>query len=140
MRMPLHPMVVHFPVAAWSLATIGDVAGLVVDIPLERVVGVLLVVGLLSSLVAMGSGLYEFSTIEKDTPQMNVANQHMLLMMAAAVCYGGALFLRLDGTSLVSPSIFAISSSIIGFVLLAIGGHLGATLVYKYGVGMSRKT
>lgn len=139
MTIPLHPMVVHFPIVAWSLATLGDITGLFVDMHLERLVGALLVVGMLSSLVAMGTGLYEFARVKKDSPQLKVANQHMLFMMAAAVCYGGTLFLRLEGTRLIPPTTLAIAASVIGFLFLAIGGHLGATLVYKYSVGISRK-
>src|SRR3546814_14287794 len=54
-RHPLHPALVHFPVACWSLATIADVASLWLGQPAWWLAGVLLVIGTIAALAAMGA-------------------------------------------------------------------------------------
>ena len=40
MRHPIHPMLVHFPVATWSISTLGDIAGLFTNEQVSQVAGV----------------------------------------------------------------------------------------------------
>lgn len=83
MRHPIHPMLVHFPVATLFLATLGDIASLFMDEQVSRVAGVLLVIGTITTLLAMVAGLMELGKIDQQSPAMKVANQHMMLMMAS---------------------------------------------------------
>ncbi len=136
MAHPLHPALVHFPVACWSLSTFGDLASLALrDDRVWLVSGVLLVLGLVTALAAMTAGLYELMKIKEETPAMEIANWHMYLVVAAWVLYGAALYLRLNGTALMPPDHIAIGLSVSGFVLLCVAGWLGGTLVYGYGIG-----
>ncbi len=137
MAHPLHPALVHFPVACWSLATLGDLASLAWgEQRLWLVSGVLLVAGLVAALAAMAAGLFELRKIADDSPAMQVANRHMYLVGAAWALYALSLFLRVSGTALVRPDGAAVGLSLLGFLLLLAAGWLGGTLVYGYGIGV----
>lgn len=136
MRHPIHPMLVHFPVATWFLSTIGDVIGLFTNEQVSWMAGVLLVIGTITALLAMVTGLLELGKIDQQSPAMKIANQHMMLMMTSWSFYAISLFLRLDGTRLGQPDILAVAMSVAGFIILCIAGWLGGKLVYEYGTGV----
>lgn len=136
MRHPIHPMLVHFPVATWFLSTIGDVIGLFTNEQVSWMAGVLLVIGTITALLAMVAGLLELGKIDQQSPAMKIANQHMMLMMTSWSFYAISLFLRLDGTRLEQPDILAVAMSAAGFIILCIAGWLGGKLVYEYGTGV----
>ncbi|RZA20060.1 MAG: DUF2231 domain-containing protein [Lysobacteraceae bacterium] len=138
MRHPLHPALVHFPVACWSLATLGDVASLHFGDPAWRFAGASMAIGTVAALAAMLAGLLEFARIGDDSPALNDARRHMLLAMAAWCCYATSLVLRLDGTALAPAGALPLGLSMLGFVLLAAAGWHGGKLVYTHGVGVRR--
>ncbi|MDC8445223.1 MAG: DUF2231 domain-containing protein [Nitrosomonas sp.] len=136
MKHPIHPMLVHFPLATWFLATMADIASLFTNEQTGWVAGVLLVVGTITALPAMMTGLLELGKIDQQSPAMRVANQHMILIMTSWSFYAVSLFLRLNGTQLEQPELAAIAFSILGFISLCSAGWLGGKLVYEYGVGI----
>ena len=140
MTHPLHPAIVHFPIACWSLATIGDVASLWLGRPAWWLAGVSMAIGCVVALAAMAAGLFELARINAASPAMRVARLHLLAAMAAWLSYGASLFLRLDlqsaATALEAPGMFALATSLLGFACLATAGWLGGRLVYQYGVGV----
>ena len=134
-RHPLHPALVHFPVACWSLATIADLASPWLGQPAWWLAGVLLAIGTVAALAAMGAGLLEFARIAEDSPALADARRHMLLAMTAWVLYAASLLLRLQGTTLVAPAWPALATSVAGFLCLAATGWLGGKLVYQHRIG-----
>src|SRR3546814_19406485 len=99
-RHPLHPALVHFPVACWSLATIADVASLWIGQPAWWLAGVLMVIGTIAAVAAMGAGLFEFASIAEGRQALADARRHMLMAKAAGVAYAASLLLRLAGNHL----------------------------------------
>ena len=136
MKHPIHPILVHFPIATWFISTLGDIASLFTNEQIGWVAGVLLVIGTITALFAMITGLVELGKIDQQSPAMKIANQHMILMMISWSFYATSLFLRLDEASLGQPGVIAIIMSVIGFVFLCIAGWLGGKLVYEHGVGL----
>ncbi|MFZ1712910.1 MAG: DUF2231 domain-containing protein [Nitrosomonas sp.] len=137
MKHPVHPMLVHFPLATWFLATIADIASFIfTNEQTGWVAGVLLVTGTGTALPAMMTGLLELGKIDQQSPVMKVVNQHMILIMISWSFYAISLFLRLDGTQIESPGLAAIAFSILGFFLLCSAGWKGGKLVYEHGVGV----
>lgn len=134
-RHPLHPAVVHFPVACWSLATFADIASLWLGRPAWWFAGVLLAIGTLAALAAMATGLVEFVRIEAGSPALRDARRHMLLVMAAWMLYATSLFLRLQDMALAAPGWPALATSIAGFLCLGAAGWMGGKLVYQHHVG-----
>ena len=135
MRHPLHPALVHFPVACWSLATLADFASLHWGEPAWHLAGVLLIVGLVMALPALLAGLYELSRVADDSPAWRSVYLHMGAMSAALLLYAISLFARLDHAVLVAPGATALACSAFGFIALATGGWLGGKLVYEYQLG-----
>ncbi|GJL76767.1 MAG TPA: DUF2231 domain-containing protein [Nitrosomonas sp.] len=138
MRHPLHPILVHFPVAAWFFATIGDVLSLFLGDQVGWVAGVLLVIGTVTAIFAMVPGLIELAKIDQQSMAMRIANQHMVLAMTSWSFYTVSLFLRLEGSTLTQPSHFAIILSLAGFLFLCAAGWKGGRLVYEFGIGVQR--
>ena len=125
MKHPIHPILVHFPIAAWIISTLGDITSLFTNEQVSWVAGVLLVIGTITALFAMVTGLIELSKIDSQNPAMKIANQHMMYIMISWSCYAVSLFLRLDGTQLSQPGIFAIIMSVAGLKEKLLAAHRG---------------
>jgi uncharacterized membrane protein len=138
MRHPLHPALVHFPIACWSLGTAADLASLYFGKPAWWLAGVLIAVGLVCAIPTMLAGFLELVKIADDSPALKDANRHMLTVLAAFALYAISLFLRLDRTTLTAPGALEIALSVIGFACLAVAGWLGGRLVYEHGVGQAQ--
>ena len=139
MSHPLHPALVHFPIACWSLATAADVASLWWGKPAWMLAGVLLALGTLTALAAMATGFIELMKIGAEHPATRDLNRHMLLMLSAWCLYATSLFLRLQGTTLTQPNTVDLGLSVVGFVVLSVGGWFGGKLVYGHGVGVNTR-
>jgi len=135
---PLHPALVHFPVAGWSLATAADVASPWLGEPAWRFAAISMSAGCLVALAAMAAGLREFAKLRDGHPALPVANRHMLFALAAFCAYATSLLLRWSQGGLHAPGTLALAVSIVGFALLGVTGWLGGKLVYAHGVGVSR--
>ncbi len=135
MKHPLHPMLVHFPIATLFLATLADILSLFTNEQVGWVAGVLLVIGIITALLAMVTGLLELGKIDPQSPAIKIANLHMILIMTSWSFYSVSLFMRLDGTRLEQPGSIAIVLSILGLIFLCYAGWLGGKLVYEFKVG-----
>jgi uncharacterized membrane protein len=135
MRHPLHPALVHFPVACWSLATAADFAALRWGEPAWRFAGALLVVGTLMAIPALLTGLLELARLGGDGPAIVDVHRHMTAMMAALLLYAGDAFMHIDRGVLAAPGPWAMILGAAGFVCLCIGGWLGGRLVYGHRLG-----
>lgn len=134
---PLHPMLVHFPVAFWTLATVCDgcaLAGFVSGRPYA--VG-LLALGLVVAIPAMVSGFFDLAGLKGDA--VPDGGRHMLLMSSAWAFYLFALITRLDENVLAPDSqLLPRLLGLVGFCLIAVGGWFGGRLVYHHGAGVKR--
>ena len=122
MRHPLHPALVHFPVACWSLASASDLASLHYGQPAWWLAGVLMTIGLACAIPAMLAGFFELRRIANDSPAMIDANRHMGMVLAAFSLYACSLLLRVDAMSLHAPGAWAIALGLAGFVCLGVAG------------------
>jgi uncharacterized membrane protein len=141
MSHPIHPAIVHFPVACWSLATLADCGQILFGVNTSQLAGVLLITGIASGILAMLAGLIEIAKINRtDNESVRLANLHMGAGITTWSLYAASAFTRFDGTQLTEVTAIGFGLSIAGFVGLAVTGWMGGTLVYKYQVGtQSRK-
>ena len=143
MKHPLHPLIVHFPIACWSLSSLADLAnlaGLVLTTNLAQAVGILMLIGCTSAILAMAVGLYDARQIYDNAQIENSVDKHMYAATTAWCFYSLSLYSRWDGHVFNNPNVTAIITSVIGLVILFVAGWYGATLVYQYGVGINKKT
>ncbi|HEY7986612.1 MAG TPA: DUF2231 domain-containing protein [Methylophilaceae bacterium] len=136
-RHPLHPALVHFPIACWTLATVGDVVSPWWGIRAWWTSGMLLVLGTAMALPAMVSGLAEFSRIDEQNKALPIAERHMQLICITWSLYAASLFLHMDGRHLAPPGLVAIGLSLAGLAFLLIACWFGGRLVYCYRVGVT---
>jgi len=134
---PIHPAIVHFPVALLLSASAADLAWLAGFTGDVHIGSVLMAGGLAMGLVAMGAGLLDFTKL--DPAVVPHAIRHMGVMGIAWLGYAIALYLRRDalsgGTELGSASV---ALSLLSALLLSVGGWLGGRLVYTFGAGVSK--
>ena len=133
-RHPLHPALVHFPVACWSLAVAADFAGLRWGETSWQWSGGLLAVGCGMALLAMLAGMMELPRVPGG-PALRDVYLHMSAMLAALTFFGLRLILRLDHLHPMAPDGISLLLDVCGFIALAAGGWLGGRLVYGHGLG-----
>ncbi len=138
--LPLHPSLVHFPLA---LLFLGAIASLVYEWKpytwLKSWGFVSLLIGWILSVPAMITGLIDKSGIEIGTSADQVADQHTTAILLSWVLYGLALYWQYRWQKDESwPrrrwqwALLLIAAS----AILLIAGHLGGRLVYEMHVGV----
>lgn len=134
MRHPLHPAVVHFPVACWSLATASDFASLWLGETAWQWSAGLLTVGCGMAVLALIAGLIELVRVPEGDA-LRDTYLHMAAMLTAFALFTARLLLRQEGLQPLPPDGVALVLDAVGFTAMAVGGWLGGRLVYGHGVG-----
>lgn len=137
MNHPIHPLLVHFPIACWSLSTLGDLATIFLPYPLVPIISLLLFVGCITAIIAMSAGLYEVSKIKDIESIQKTVDMHMYAAVLAWCFYCISLYFRWDNHFVNEFNLWATSTSVIGFISLMVAGWYGGILVYRHGVGTS---
>ncbi|MES1195937.1 MAG: DUF2231 domain-containing protein [Steroidobacter sp.] len=132
---PLHPALVHFPIAFWCVATLHDVGFTSGFINNGAFSWYCLILGCASALLTMATGWIDFSKLH--TNLHGLAKRHMLLMTSAWMSYLVALMTRTEHGAPVMPTWLSYVCSVTGFVLLLIGAWHGGELVYAHGAAVS---
>lgn len=134
---PLHPVLVHFPIALLLSASAADLAWLTGLTQDTHLAAVMMAAGLAMGILAMGAGLIDLARL--DPALFPHALRHVSAVGIAWLGYGIALYLRRDtlfgGSEIGAPTIVA---SLASALLLALGGWLGGRLVYTFGAGVSK--
>jgi len=134
---PLHPAIVHFPIAAWTAAVGADVAACASGRPECWYASQLcLTVGALAGLVAMLTGALELIAVARIHPAQVVATRHMLAMASAWTLFVVSLVARGPYGSGPPPN-WAVAVGFTACAAMAYGGWAGGELVYRHGVGMN---
>ena len=135
---PVHPMLVHFPIAFWTAATVAY--GLVAFGTGEPAVTFAKFcngAGLLLAMLAMLAGVLELRSIEPSSDAMQVASWHMMFMATVWVCFLLALLLSVStGIDQVTARLGQAACALAGFGFMAVGGWLGGRLVYEFGIAV----
>lgn len=134
---PLHPMLVHFPVACWTVGVAADLAGYASGHAGWWSFGlVCLNIGLVTGIAAILAGFLEFATLPKQHPAQATATLHMMWALVAWSFFALSLFLR-SGSAAEQLSLWATAASLGGLAALLAAGWLGGRLVYRFGVGVA---
>jgi uncharacterized membrane protein len=133
---PLHPLLIAFPIGLWVFSLISDIIYLAgwggpswADTAFYNLGG-----GIVFALIAAVPGLIDLLSI-RDPGLRKIGIIHMTIMLITVVVFVIDFLLRLGGRFGTGPFIL----SIIGIILLLIGGWFGANLVHVFGITVEEK-
>lgn len=139
---PMHPMVVHFPIALWLVGTGLLLWSLRGDSKLWSFGVVLVHLGSAGAIVASVAGFIAADNLGHDSPGHGMVHDHRNLMLGATalglVASAIAFRFRKDVTGGVRKGIIALM--VVTCAVLTLGADRGANLVYRYGVGVLNET
>ncbi|WP_414042204.1 DUF2231 domain-containing protein [Macrococcus animalis] len=134
--MPLHPLIVHFPIALLLVGTLFEIASLKYRNQLNLAGTLLLTLGFISGVFAFLTGdsgerfaEMHFGEVEHLIHQHEDMARNAMIMFGIAVAL--KLFTHFNHKYQKSIYIAVIVLAIIGSVLLAYTGHLGGQIVYE---------
>jgi len=133
---PLHPPLTDATIGTYTVATalaLADVTG-ISDHAAAQGWWLVLLFGLASTVLTSLTGLADLLQITWRSPLWWTATWHMLVMVTATVFFGLAAIFGHAGWKHgdVTAGPFALTA--IGFVVLAVGGWLGGTIVFVHGM------
>jgi uncharacterized membrane protein len=133
---PLHPPLTDATIGIYTFATIAAVLSKVGIAEQKAAEGwtLALIVGLILSGPTAITGFVDWLRIERGTPLWRTATAHMVAMLVATafflVAVGAGYSDGIDGV--VTDGAFILT--LIGFVVLTVGGWLGGAVVFTYGM------
>lgn len=138
---PLHPRVVHFPIALSLVGAVFAAIGLLKREGRWFSYGQLsLLLGGLGTLAAALTGLIDQSAAPQEAAVLAVINQHITAGILLAVAIGLALYWPLRHRQLLNSGCGArwgyLALLLAVVLLVLVSGWLGGTLVYQFGVGV----
>ena len=136
---PIHPMLVHYPIALWTTSVVTDVVFYFTrNISLVLISKFLIAAGILGALAAAIPGFIDWLTIT-DPVAKKTGLMHMVLNLTALLLFGLSLYLRMRnygapavGHRLQVPFIVSLA----GLIDLGVAASLGGKLVYKHRMGV----
>lgn len=140
-RSPLHPALVHLPIALFPISLLLDVGSWMCpwsDLYLVRGAFYCLVGGLATGLLAGLFGFIDYSEIRRDHPARKTATLHMVLNLVALALYAVGAAVRWDELEATRTAVWPFFISVIATGVLSYSGYLGGHLVYSDGVGVGR--
>ena len=138
---PLHPAVVHFPIALLMTAVFFELAGLWGRRDLFRQFGFwLLALGLVAGVVSAGVGFWVHEAVEKSGVPEEAVDRHESLAVATLITFAVLMGYRRwarDRWTVRHQSLYSVLA-LAGAILLALTGYFGGDLVYQYGAGVQK--
>jgi nitrite reductase/ring-hydroxylating ferredoxin subunit/uncharacterized membrane protein len=139
LRCPIHPALVHLPIALFPISLLLDIGGWIwPDLPLVPAAFVALVGGVITALLAAVFGFVDYSEIRRDHRARKTARLHMILNVIAILLFAISAFLHRSQWNEPHVTLLPIIISVIGVALLGYSGYLGGHLVYSDGVAVGR--
>ena len=137
---PIHPMLVHFPIALLSAAVFFDFVALRWRPEETRTASLYsLVLGLAGAAVSVVSGALAEESVEHSGVPEFVLEVHETLGFAVFGIFVLLLGLRLaEGLGIMKTRpVASLSVGIIGVLVLFVASYYGGSLVYDYGAGVA---
>jgi uncharacterized membrane protein len=132
---PLHPFLVHFPVALYVTSLLFDWLSRLADDGHPFVVGAftLLLTGLAVSVAAIATGFADFLPIENGTRTWRLAVLHMTVQLVGWGLFLADAILRSRDLGVTTTPFGPVLLSLFGVAVLALGTVLGHDLVFRHG-------
>lgn len=138
---PLHPALVHFPIACWVLAVPCEIAGWLHVQQAWYAAYWLILGGVVLALPAMLAGMPDLAKLKNNKTVVAIAYRHIGWVGSAWILFLVSLMLRMGEGRVpgAMPGLGATACLLAGLVMLLIGAWHGAELVYSYGIGVRRR-
>jgi uncharacterized membrane protein len=136
-RHPIHPMLVVFPLGLLLTAVLFDILLLATGQSLWRTLAFYnLAAGIIGGLVAAVPGFIDYLTLRG--PARRIGTWHLVVNVLSLIVFAVSFLLRTQtGAQWVPPSSSLPQAlSMVGAVVLGVGGWLGGHLVYVHGMGV----
>jgi uncharacterized membrane protein len=133
---PLHPPLTDATIGIYTFATVAAVLSKLGIAEEEAAQGwmLALIVGAIATAPTALTGLADWVRIQRGTPLFRTATAHMVAMLLATAFFlisiGAGYSEGMDGA--VPDGAFVLT--LVGFLLLTVGGWLGGTIVFHYGM------
>lgn len=140
MDLPLHPILVHFPIALLFVSVLFDLVGATLSRDSFREGALwLLGLGLTGGIAAAIAGGLAEDAAEKAGIAESLIERHEAFAQATLVIMAVLLLSRLLLRNRFSPRSFAVymAAATVGLLSLIATGHTGGDLVYKHGAGVT---
>jgi uncharacterized membrane protein len=137
---PIHPMLVHFPIALLSAAVFFDLLGRKWRTEECRIASLYtLVLGFAGAALSVVSGTMAEDAAEHSGVPERAIEIHEMLGFAAFWVFAGLLGLRLVTWLgwIHEQRMVALLLGIVGVVLMLVASYYGGSLVYDYGAGVT---
>ncbi|MEP7198578.1 MAG: DUF2231 domain-containing protein, partial [Chloroflexota bacterium] len=132
---PLHPVLTDVPIGAWTVAVLLDLVSLIFRVPnLGLASGIAIGLGVLGALAAIVTGLMDWMDV--DPPELAVGVIHGTVNIVATILFAVSFFMRASDGWEIEAEVVALS--VMGYLVVMVGGFLGGTLVYRRGVMVNR--
>lgn len=133
---PLHPVLVHYPIAFWEGALLTDLMFLLTEKDFWlQFSHVLLQAGCVMGSFAVLIGFIDFFRIRQDDPGMRAAAWHLGLCLGSWLLFCLNMLVRISDLLPEKKIVFGLSLTIVGLLLLIPGNIFGRRLVYVHGIG-----
>jgi uncharacterized membrane protein len=137
---PIHPMVVHFPIALLTVSLLFNLISMRWKSASFRDAGLYtLIAGLLGAVAAVVTGSIAEETVEDSDIPEALLNIHETLGYATLALFIGLLGLQLlmrRGVIREIPALY-VTYGFIGVMVLLVTGYYGGVLVYDFGAGVN---
>ena len=131
---PIHPMLVHFPIAFSIGALALDVLSRIWTFPAAPLAATWLILGSLVGFAGAAlTGLAERSTMRHGSRIHTLATRHMLLQYAALAIFVADLAIRWSNRHDVHASLLWIALDLIGVLVMTVASDIGGQMVFKIG-------
>lgn len=133
---PIHPPLTDATLGTYTLATVAAILSVlgVAEENTARAWWLALVIGLVFNAPTAATGVVDWLDISRGTPLKRTATAHLLVMLAATVLFALAAILGHDGYADAEVPARGLLLTLIGFVVLTVGGWIGGTIVYVHGM------
>ncbi len=139
---PIHPMLVHYPIALWTTSVITDLIFYFNrNNSLILISKFLIAAGIIGAILAALPGLIDWLTIT-DPVAKKTGNLHLILNVIALILFCVSLYLRMKnyGATLVGFHLkIPFLVSVVGWLLMAISASFGGKLVYEHRMGVKEE-